>query len=131
MEKRAQQQTKKTDFHAALRHTLDEFVHGVYVASRTFPGDEQFGVTSQLRRAALSVALNYVEGYARSHERVYRNFLEIAYGSLQETKYLLRFATQEQYLTKVDYDRLAPIGDKLGAMLWGILKKLPTEKATA
>ncbi|PJB19449.1 four helix bundle protein, partial [Candidatus Falkowbacteria bacterium CG_4_9_14_3_um_filter_36_9] len=57
--------------------------------TRSFPKDELYGITSQLRRAALSVILNYIEGYARKRDKVYKNFLEISYGSLKEAKYLL------------------------------------------
>ena len=44
---------------------MDNLAHSVYKASKAFPKDEMFGVTSQLRRASLSVPLNYIEGYAK------------------------------------------------------------------
>jgi len=55
-------------FHEKLKIKMDEFVHLVYKISKTFPKEELYGVTSQLRRAALSIILNYIEGYARGEE---------------------------------------------------------------
>ena len=79
-------------YHQKLRREMDEYVHFVYRLTMKFPRDELYGVTSQLRRSALSVILNYIEGYARKRDKVHKNFLEISYGSLQESKYLLDFS---------------------------------------
>ena len=49
---------------------MDEFVHFVYNITRKFPKEELYGITSQLRRASLSVILNYIEGYARGKEKL-------------------------------------------------------------
>jgi len=76
-------------FHEELKSKMDEFVRFVYRVTKSFPRDELYGVTGQLRRATLSIILNYIEGYARVKEKVYKNFLQISYGSLKETKYLL------------------------------------------
>jgi len=70
----------------------------VYKAVREFPKDEIFGLSSQLKRAVLSVPLNIIEGYSRKTSQAYQNFLYIAYGSLKETKYLLYFAHRENYM---------------------------------
>ena len=86
------EKNKQTQFHKELKELLDQFVHEVYDASVHFPKDEVFGVTSQLRRSALSIILNYIEGYARKHQKVLQNFLQISYGSLKESKYLLYFS---------------------------------------
>ncbi len=109
-------------FHEELNKEMNEYAHGVYAATRTFPRDEIYGVTSQLRRASLSVILNYIEGYARQRGAVNRNFLEISYGSLQESKYLLDFCLEEKYLNTDVRDRLMKHADRIGAMLWGTLK---------
>lgn len=73
----------------------DKLAHLVYGITRSFPKEELYGLTSQLRRAALSVPLNIIEGFARRGSKDYRQFLHIAYGSLKEAKYLLYFAYQE------------------------------------
>jgi len=82
-------------FHEKLKSKMDEFVHLIYKITKNFPKEELYGVTSQLRRAALSIILNYIEGYARVKDKVHKNFLEISYGSLKEVKYLLHFSLTE------------------------------------
>ena len=111
-------------FHDNLKVKMDEFVHFIYKITKNFPKDEFYGVTSQLRRAALSVILNYIEGYARGKNKVYRNFLEISYGSLKETKYLLHFSLVESYLNKEDYQKIMKLTEEIGAMLWKTIKSL-------
>jgi four helix bundle protein len=96
----------------------------VYDCTQSFPKEEIFGVTSQLRRSALSVALNYIEGYARQRPAVLKNFLEISYGSLKESKYLTYFSFKRGYINKKEYDELLVLAEEIGAMLWGILSKL-------
>lgn len=103
---------------------MDGYAHFVYKISRKFPKEELYGVTSQLRRAVLSVLLNYIEGYARGKNKVHKNFLEISYGSLKESKYLLYFSLKEDYLTKAEYEKAIGMAEDIGAMLWGILRKL-------
>lgn len=111
-------------YHQTLKREIDEYVHFVYKLTKNFPREELYGVTSQLRRAALSVMLNYVEGYARNRSKVNKNFLEISYGSLQESKYLLDFAEKEGYIRKEEHATAAKMADAIGAMLWGIIKKI-------
>jgi four helix bundle protein len=111
-------------FHDDLKLKMDEFVHLVYKITKDFPKDELYGVISQLRRASLSVILNYIEGYARRKEKVYKNFLEISYGSLKESKYLLHFSLVENYLSKENYNKAVKLTEDIGKMLWGILRKL-------
>lgn len=87
-------------YHEKLKKEMDEYAHFVYALTRNFPKEELYGVTSQLRRSALSVILNYIEGYARGREKVHKNFLEISYGSLKESKYLLHFSLVEKYISE-------------------------------
>lgn len=115
---------KHETFHQKLKKKMDEFVHLVYLLTRSFPKEELYGVISQLRRAALSVILNYIEGYARGRKKVHKNFLEISYGSLKECKYLLYFSFKEGFLKEDDYKRVLELSEEIGAMLWGIISKL-------
>lgn len=117
---------RENDFHQELKKLMDEFVNKVYDNTKNFPREEIFGLTSQLRRASLSVILNYIEGYARQRKNVLRNFLEISYGSLKESKYLVYFSYKRKYLKVKEYNQLLEISDKIGAMLWGIISKLKT-----
>lgn len=115
---------KPETYHEKLKGKIDKFVHMVYKCTRSFPKEELFGITSQLRRASISVMLNYIEGYARGKEKVHRNFLEISYGSLKECKYLLYFSYTEKYLEEKNYKELLKLSEEIGAMLWGIIKKI-------
>lgn len=108
-------------FHDKLKTKIDEFVHLVYKITKDFPKSELYGAMSQLRRAALLVMLNYVEGYARKKRLVKINFFETSYGSLQESKYLLEFAYKE------DYNISIPLAEEIGAMLWKTLQGLESK----
>lgn len=111
-------------FHEKLKSKMDEYAHLVYKLTKKFPKEEIYGITSQLRRAALSVILNYVEGYARQKDKVHKNFLEISYGSLKESKYLLHFSFKEGLINKDEYLKVLELAEKIGAMLRGILKNI-------
>ena len=77
--------------HRKLRafELADQLVIEVYRATRCFPREEMYGLTSQMRRAAVSVAANIVEGCARESLKEYANFLNLAFGSLRELGYYL------------------------------------------
>ena len=111
-------------YHGSLKEKIDCYIHSVYKLSKNFPKEELYGITSQLRRSALSVMLNYVEGYARMRAKVHKNFIEIAYGSLQESKYLLNFSFVEKFMTEKEHNEIIALADTIGAMLYGIIKKL-------
>ncbi|MBI2888473.1 MAG: four helix bundle protein [Candidatus Liptonbacteria bacterium] len=115
------------NFHEELKQKIDGYVHGVYAVSRRFPKEEMYGVISQLRRAAISVTLNYIEGYARRKPLVHKNFIEIAYGSLQESKYLLQFSFEEKYMSDAEYKKLSELAEDIGKMLWGMLRNMNRE----
>ena len=72
----------------------------------------------------MSVVLNYIEGYARGKGKVHKNFLEISYGSLKESKYLLDFSFRETYISKDIHEKAAKMAEEIGAMLWGIMRKI-------
>ncbi len=68
--------------------------------------------------------LNYVEGYARQRKAVLKNFLEISYGSLKESEYLIQFSLDRRYLAGEKAAELLKLSDRIGAMFWGISSKL-------
>ena len=111
-------------FHDNLKIKMDNHVNYVYDLSKKFPKDELYGITSQLRRAVISIILNYIEGFARRRQKVLKNFLEISYGSLKETKYLLYFSYKRTWINKEEYNTAIEQADEIGKMLWGILIKL-------
>jgi len=103
---------------------MDEYVHFIYKISRQFPKDEIYGSVSQIRRATLSIILNYIEGFARRRPAVQLNFFEISYGSLKESKYLLDFSKAEGWVNIVDYNKGKELVDEIGAMLWTEISSL-------
>jgi len=107
-----------------LRGLLDQFVDFCYQASLKFPSDERFGATSQIRRASLSVPLNYIEGYARRKPKSRLNFLEISYGSLQESKYLLNFSLRHGWVSGKELKVGMIIAEESGAMMWKEIENL-------
>lgn len=111
-------------YHERLLELLNRYAHSVFRLTRRFPKEELYGVISQLRRAALSIVLNYIEGYARQRVAVYKNFLEISYGSLKESSYLTAFSRDEGWLTNTEHTELQVLEKEIGAMLWGILRKM-------
>jgi four helix bundle protein len=86
--------------HKDLRvfQAADQLVADVYKLSHRFSADERFGLRSQLRRAAVSVATNIVEGSIRRSERHWTNYLETSLGSACETRYLLELSVRLQLL---------------------------------
>lgn len=111
-------------FHSDLRRMMDDFVKTVYSETKSFPREEVYGLTSQLRRSSLSVILNYIEGYARHRKLVLKNFLEISYGSLKEAEYLIYFSHDQKYLQTDSYNKLKDLSNKIGAMLYGAINKI-------
>lgn len=102
----------------------DLFVKEVYKISRQFPKDEIYGLTSQLRRASLSVPLNIVEGFGRQSRGENHRFLDIAYASLKEARYIIYFAYGENYLKKQDYDKLVGLAEDINKIIWASMKTL-------
>jgi len=115
---------RKNDFSEQLKTKMDEYAHLIYKLTRNFPREEFYGIISQLKRASLSVILNYIEGFARIQKVVKRNFWEISYGSLKESKYLLDFSLKEKYIVQRDYEIAIKLADEIGAMLWSSIQSL-------
>jgi len=109
---------KINSFKDILKKKIHEFIRFVYRVTKTFFKEEICEVVSQIRRAVLSVMLNYVEGYARRKPKVQLNFYEMAYGSFKETKYLLFFSKEEGYISNEEYSFGLQLADEIGAMLW-------------
>ena len=94
----------KKPYHSSLAwQKADDFVLLVYRVTVTFPDYEKYNCTSQLRRAALSIPLNIVEGMARSTTKEYLRFLYIARGSCMECSYLLEVSYKLRYLDETTY----------------------------
>ncbi|RKY06105.1 MAG: four helix bundle protein [Planctomycetota bacterium] len=96
----------------------------VYRETSKFPKDERFGLTSQLRRAAVSIPSNIVEGSGRDSEADYLRFLHIAYGSASETCYQLSLAHRLGYMSNDSYKETGQKSDETARVLNGLIRGL-------
>ncbi len=97
-----------------------EFSDDVYRVTRDFPSDERFGLTNQVRRAAVSIAANIAEGSGRSTDKDFCRFIEIAYGSLMEAVSHLTIAFRQTMLKAEDHRILYEKSDRLARVLSGL-----------
>jgi four helix bundle protein len=74
-----------------------ELVEAIYVITQSFPKQEMYGLSSQVRRAAVSIPANIAEGHSREHTKEFRNFLSMAQGSISELETELEIATRLGY----------------------------------
>ena len=96
----------------------------IYQTTRTFPKEESYGLTSQLRRAAVSAPSNIAEGAAGRTRQQFSNFLSNAIGSLNEIDTQLELALRLGYVTRTDYDRLYQALDECLALTYGLRKSV-------
>jgi four helix bundle protein len=93
------------------------FVEACYKATRRFPREELYGLTSQLRRAAVSIPSNVAEGYCRRNTKVYANHVSIALGSHGELETCLELAFRLTFLTQPEYEALETQAASVGRLL--------------
>jgi four helix bundle protein len=112
--------------HTKLRafECVDDVAILVYRVTEGFPKEELFGLTSQLRRAAVSVPSNIVEGCARDSEAEYLRFLNIAFGSLRELHYQLNLSKRLGFLPNEDSSLLEPTVVETEKVLNGLIRAL-------
>ena len=96
----------------------------ILALSRQFPRDEIFGLTSQLRRAAISVSSNIAEGYRRNSTKEYVQYLTIAYGSCGELQSQTDVAYRMRYITKEEYTAINALEEEVSKLLWSSLETL-------
>jgi len=105
----------------------DSLVTTIYRMTNEFPASERFGLQSQLRRSALSVSTNIVEGSARRSTGEYVNFLNIAAGSSSETRYLAEVSERFGFLTHAEATELRSAYTKICAQLEALIQSLSPE----
>ncbi len=105
----------------------DDLVIETYRLTRGFPKEELYGLTSQVRRSAMSVPTNIAEGASRQHKRDYLNFLFVARGSLAETAYLLYLAARLGYIDSNEYERIDALQQEVAKTLFGLIGAVERE----
>jgi four helix bundle protein len=96
----------------------------VYEVTRSFPRDEQFGLTSQIRRSCSSIAANLAEGCGRNGDAEFARYCSIAMGSASETEYHLLLARDLKMLKLSDYEDLSRRATELKRMLTGLIQRV-------
>ncbi|MBR5622443.1 MAG: four helix bundle protein [Opitutales bacterium] len=96
----------------------------VYACTRSFPASEQFGLVSQMRRAAVSVSSNIAEGMSRTSVREQIRFIEVAYGSLMELFCQIRLAGDFAFIAEVNVENFRVRIREIAAMLSGLRKSI-------
>jgi four helix bundle protein len=113
------------DFHSLkVWEKAHELALAVYEASAEFPSHEIYGLTSQVRRAAVSIAANIAEGCGRNSEADLSRFLQIAMGSASETQYHLLLARDLKFLKTADHQYLEERVTEVKRMLASLIQKL-------
>ena len=107
-------------------HKAIDFADEVYLATKSFPSDERFGLTSQLRRAVVSISSNIAEGSGRNSKPEFSRFVSIAYGSLMESVSQLHIAKRQKFLSDELFSTLIGKADQLARMLSGLKASLRT-----
>jgi four helix bundle protein len=101
-----------------------ELCEAIYRVTARFPKEETYGLTSQMRRASVSVPSNIAEGQGRGSDKDWNRHLRIAYGSLRELETQLILAQRLKFLTASDTDALLERSSEVGRLMNGLMKRL-------
>ena len=101
-----------------------DLVTDIYKVTAMFPGEERFGLSSQARRAAVSIPSNIAEGHGRKSTAAYMNYLSIAFGSLMELETQIQIAARLGYVDEGKVITLLVQTDEIGKMLSGLKQSL-------
>ena len=103
-----------------------KLVEDIYTNTRTFPKEEMYGLTSQLRRSAISIPSNISEGFAGFHNKEYKQFLYMSLGSSAELTTQIIIASRLGYIDNINSDNLLHDVEEISKMTMGLIKKLNT-----
>jgi four helix bundle protein len=101
-----------------------ELCEAIYRASKNCPKEEQFGLTSQMRRAAVSIPSNIAEGQGRGSDKEWTRYLNIAYGSLRELETQIMIAHRLGYFDSATTESLLILASEVGRLINGMKKSL-------
>jgi four helix bundle protein len=105
------------------QNSLD-LVSKILRITRKFPRSERYELVSQIRRAAMSIPTNIVEGSSRRSTKEYLQFVSVAYGSCRELAIHLQIARSQNFICDSDYQEIETLRDRVGAMLWKLRRSL-------
>ena len=100
-----------------------DLVEEIYKSTSSFPSEEKFGITSQLRRCAISIPSNIAEGSGRKSKKAFRNFLEISNGSINELKTQIEICVRIGILKEIDAENIFKLCDEIQKMTFTLIKK--------
>jgi len=103
-----------------------ELVEDIYKLTKSFPKEELYGLTSQMRRAAVSIPSNIAEGFTRFHNKEYRQFLYISLGSCSELSTQIIIASRLEYFDNNKVEQLLNEIDEICRMTMSLIKKINT-----
>lgn len=101
-----------------------KFANEIYSLTKRFPKTEQFGLTSQLQRAAVSISLNIAEGSGRNSDAEMNRFIQISIGSLFEVVTILEICIKQNYINNAEFEKLYLRCEELSKMLYGFKNNL-------
>jgi four helix bundle protein len=101
-----------------------DLVTKIYTSTQQFPKEELFGLTSQIRRSAISIPSNIAEGYGRDSNKEYLRFLNIAISSLFEMQTQLEIAKNINYINETDFNKLYDDTREVERMMTSFIKKI-------
>ena len=105
-------------------HKSINFAAMVYKMTKYFPNSEKFGLTSQIRRAAVSISGNIAEGCGKSTKKDFARYLYNAYGSVKEVENYLILASKLDIISNMKYDETMPHCEEVSKMLFSLIKSL-------
>jgi len=97
----------------------------IYLLTARFPASELYGLSNQLRRAAVSIAANIAEGQGRNSNKVFRQYLDVAIGSIGELETELIIAKEIDYITSQELESLSAALDRIKKMIRSLSRQLP------
>lgn len=110
--------------------TAHQFTLDVYQVTKSFPKEEVFGLTGQLRRAVSSIAANIAEGFGRSTQGDFTKFLQISLGPANESEYFLILGNDLTYMAKSEFDNSYRQVNEIKAMLIALIQKVKNSKGS-
>lgn len=104
-----------------------DLVTNIYLLTKKFPKEELYGLTNQIRRAAVSVPANISEGAARHSSKEYTQFLYISLGSITELETLMNIAFNIAYIDKFSYKKIQDQIEKIRALILGLIRYIKSK----